>query len=389
MRILVINAGSSSIKFALFDGDLVLVLSGMAEGIGAKGSSPASLKIGKDTRRCVFATHTDALAAILAALQAQGIQPSDLSAAAHRVVHGGAQLTAPVRLTPDILTQIQDCVPLAPLHNPHNLAAIVALQKVAPKLAQFASFDTAFHATMPAEETLYALPQKARDLGLRRYGFHGSSYAALVRCLPEVSGAPVPRRLLALHLGNGVSLCAIKEGKSYATTMGYSPLEGPPMGTRSGSLDANAVLSMVDTFGREDTYHMLNKSSGLLGLSGQSADMRTLLGSNAPSAKLAVDHFCHWVLRHAGGLIAAMGGVDTIAFTGGIGENAAPIRATILDRLAWLGVTLDDSANVAHRPCVTTPTSSIPAWIVPAQEERQIALDAMQTAGSAQQGASK
>ncbi|SEO21014.1 acetate kinase [Salinihabitans flavidus] len=372
--VLVINAGSSSIRFALFGPDLSERLSGHAEGIG---TGAPRLHLGSDAQDIPLPHHAAALSAILNALRDHGTAPDNLGAAAHRVVHGGRALIRPVRLTPDIRAQIAACTPLAPLHNPHNLAAIDTLTDLAPDLPQCASFDTAFHATMPEVAARYALPPALDGAGIRRYGFHGISYAALTRHLPDISGAPLPRRLLAFHLGNGASICAIRDGQSVATTMGYSPVEGLTMGTRCGDIDANAVLQLAEEDGIDATRRLLNRESGLRGLSGGLSDMRALLASDAPEAAFAVDHFCHSAIRHAGSLIAAMGGCDAIAFTGGIGEHAAPVRARIMAGLEWLGLRARIAANEAARPRLHDSGSAITAWIVPAQEERQIAADAL------------
>jgi len=371
--ILVLNAGSSSIKFAVFDGNLNEVLSGMADGIGG----PGFLKVGTGKTELDLADHDAALSAALDALRGQELPPERFTAAAHRVVHGGTTLTAPAHVTPDILNEIRACVPLAPLHNPHNIAAMETLARLVPDLPQFASFDTAFHATMPEVERLYALPPHIAARGIRRYGFHGTSYASLVRLWPSVTGGALPDRVLAFHLGNGVSLCAIHEGRSVATTMGYSPLEGLTMGTRTGDIDANAVLRLAEEDGIAATAKLLNRESGLLGLSGGTSDMRALLASDDADCRLAVDHFCHRAVRHAGALIAAMGGCDALAFTGGIGENATPIRARIMQGLAWLGLSMDGAANDTNTPRLHARDSAISAWIIPAEEERMIAADAL------------
>ena len=364
--ILVLNAGSSSIKFALFEGETERHR-GAATGIGGAGE----IAFDGAAEAADLPDHKAALAAVLARLAAAGITPATLAAAAHRVVHGGPALTAPTRVTPEVIAAIRDAIPLAPLHNPHNLAAIEALAALAPDLAQFASFDTAFHATIPEVARRYALPPKAEALGLRRYGFHGISYAALAQTLPDAG------RLLACHLGNGTSLCAIREGRSVATTMGYSPLEGQTMGTRSGSMDPNAVLRMVDAFGLEATRHMLNHEAGLLGLGG-AADMRRLEAAGTPEAQFAIDHFCYWAARHAGAMITAMGGLDAIAFTGGIGENSATIRQGILSHLSWIGLVLDPAANSAHKARIDGG-GPIAIHVIPAAEERQIAAEARST----------
>lgn len=372
--ILVLNAGSSSIKFAVFDADLNERLSGLVAEIGQGGF----LRIDGQDRALSLPDHTIALRAVLAELERRSISPNTLRAAAHRVVHGGRKLSAPVRITPEIRAEIDACSPLAPLHNPHNLAAVDALSEIAPGLPQFASFDTAFHTTNPDIAARYAIPRIEETKGIRRYGFHGLSYASLTQCLPEISGQPLPNRLLAFHLGNGASLCAIKDGQSIATTMGYSPLDGLTMGTRSGGIDANAVLRLVEDHGLERTKQILNNESGLLGLSGGKSDMRQLMLDHTEENDFAVEHFCYWSLRHAGSLIAAMEGLDAIAFTGGIGENAVGVRARILRGLEWIGVQMNATANHANAPRLHSDSSTVQAWIVPAQEERMIASDALE-----------
>lgn len=353
--ILVLNAGSSSVKFAVFDVDLAQGISGQIAGIGGK----SSLTVDGRKKAVVIPDHGAALAVIFGALAARNIPLNSLLAVAHRVVHGGPDLSAPVRICPGILAQIKECVPLAPLHNPHNILAIELLSEQAPNLPQYASFDTGFHATNPDVATRYAVPDDWHNSNIRRFGFHGLSYQSLVASYSTQTGAAVPDRLLAFHLGNGASICAILKGRSVATTMGYSPLDGLTMGTRSGSIDAGAVLRMVKTHGAKSTLETLNEKSGLFALSGGVSDMEALLESDAPEAKFAVEHFCYWAARHAGSMIAAMGGVDAFAFTGGIGENAAVIGNRIKYLLAWAGV-----------PPANT-------HIIPAREERQIAQNAL------------
>ena len=371
--ILVLNAGSSSVKFAVFDGQLAPRITGMVAEIGGA----ATLTTGSDATHITCPDHTSAIAQILEVLSRRGIKPAKLAAAAHRVVHGGAHLAAPVELDRKVISRIESCTPLAPLHNPHNLAAIRAVSTAAPNLRQFASFDTAFHATNPEVATQYAIPSTKQTEGIRRYGFHGLSYASLVRALPQVSKEPLPDRLLAFHLGNGASLCAIKGGKSVATTMGYSPIDGLTMGTRCGGIDANAVLRLVELHGLDETKSLLNNQSGLLGLSGGKSDMRRLMMDTSAASAFAIDHFCYWSTRHAGSLVAAMGGVDAIAFTGGIGENALGVRTRILQHLNWLGVVLDPDANHRGKRRLHAESSKVAIWIIPAEEERQIAMDAL------------
>lgn len=356
--LLVVNAGSSSLKLALFDADLVQVAQARTERIGTGGAPD----------------HESALRQGLVEMR---VDPSQLRGAAHRVVHGGADLTAPCRVTKPVIDALQVCAALAPLHNPANLTGIQALAAIAPDLAQYASFDTAFHATNPAVATTYALPMTERARGVRRYGFHGLSYAALARKLrekPDPFGQP--GRLLALHLGNGASICAIREGASVATSMGYSPLEGLTMGTRAGGIDGNAVLDLAARHGIDGAAHVLNRCSGLLGLGG-AADMRSLHRAKTPEAAFAIDHFCYWAVRHAGSLIAAMGGVDAVAFTGGIGENDPLVRARIVAGLDFLGAQIDPKANLANATKLHQTYSKVAIWVVPAEEERQIAREAM------------
>ena len=325
--LLVVNAGSSSVKVALFDG-LDEVRRGQVAEIGTGG-------------------HRAALEGLLAEGFGAG-----MTAAAHRVVHGGAALTGTMRVDAAVLAGIEACVTLAPLHNPANLAGIRALMDLTPGLPQFASFDTAFHATNPEVARRYAVPDAVAAEGIRRYGFHGLSYAAIVRKVKEMAPDGLPKRLLALHLGNGASLCAIRDGVSVATTMGYSPLDGLTMGTRAGSIDGNAVLRMAELYGIDGAARILNRESGLLALGG-SNDMRVLHASEA--GRFAVEHFCYWAIRHAGSMIAAMGGLDAMAFTGGIGENDAGVRDAIVQGLRWAG--------------------DVPVWVIPADEERQIAAE--------------
>jgi acetate kinase len=371
--VLVLNAGSSSIKLTLFDTDLTLRLSGMADGIG--GAS--RLRLGDDARALDLPDHTAALEAVLQGLAERGVALGALRAVGHRVVHGGSLLTGPRRIDAATRDAIAACIPLAPLHNPHNLAAIDSIARLAPGLPQFASFDTSFHRTMPEVAARYALPPAYAERGIRRFGFHGLSYSALVRNLPEVSGTPLPSRLLACHLGNGASLCAIRDGRSVDTTMGYSPLEGLTMGTRAGNIDANAVLRLVEEEGVEATRRLLNHGSGLLGLSGLSSDMRALTADAGAESAFAVAHFCYTAARQGAGMVAAMGGCDAVVFTGGIGENAPDIRAAILDRLAWLGIAIDPDRNSRNGPRLHADGSAVAVWVIRADEEREIARDAL------------
>lgn len=373
MSVLVLNAGSSSVKFGVFATDLSEVLTGRVTEIGGE----ARLEVGGKTQACAAADHHAALAAVLTALAAAGIDVKHLQAAAHRVVHGGANLQAACRVTPHTEAEIAACGPLAPLHNPHNLAGIRAIAALAPDLPQVASFDTAFHATIAPVATRPALPDRPETQGLRRYGFHGLSYASLVTELPRISAAPLPARVLAFHLGNGASACAILDGRSVGTTMGYSPLDGLIMGTRAGSLDPEIVLTLAERMGIGPARQMLNRASGLLALAG-SSDMKDLLDRPDTAARDAVEAFCQAAARAGAGLIPALGGIDAIAFTGGIGEHAAPVRARIVSLLGWTGARLASAANASARTGgIAAPDSTVGLWVVPAREEARIATEAL------------
>jgi acetate kinase len=373
--ILVLNSGSSSIKFALFDESLDETLSGSATEIGGV----SRLKVSSNTLKseettAVLPDHNAALSAILDVIRSAGVDIAELTGAGHRVVHGGPVLQSAIHVDGQVIAEIERCNDLAPLHNPHNLAAILALRDLAPGLVQVACFDTAFHASNPDVARRYALPDRPELETLRRYGFHGISYQGLVRTLAKDVQADAPERLLALHLGNGASLCAIKSGQSVATTMGYSPLEGLTMGTRTGSIDGNLVLRLAEENGIEDTKELLNKKSGLLGLGGLS-DMRALHAAETDASRFAVEHFCYWAVRHAGSMIAAMGGLDGIAFTGGIGENDAVVRQKIISGLGFLGATCDPQSNQSNRSRIHVFGSAVPIWIVKAEEEKTIAAE--------------
>jgi acetate kinase len=354
---LAVNAGSSSVKLRAFDEALAQIACAQVDRIGAGGP----------------ADHTQGLAD---GLSQMGIAPERLTAAAHRVVHGGAAFRATCRVTPEVEAGIEACAALAPLHNPANLTGIRAVAALAPGLPQYAAFDTAFHATNPKVAITYALPAEERARGLRRYGFHGLSYAALVRHFREITSGVLPRRLLALHLGNGASLCAILDGMSVATTMGFSPLDGLTMGTRGGGLDPAVALDLARRHGADGALALLNRHSGLLALGGHS-DMRALHAAGTTDAAFAIEHFCYWAVRHSGSMIAAMSGLDAVAFTGGIGENDASVRARILEGLSWAGVAYDAAANARNDPEIGAQGTPLAVRVVPADEERQIVLEAI------------
>jgi acetate kinase len=389
--ILVLNAGSSSLKFALFEAggaaegeDPALMLGGQIEGIGRSPrflvEADGSLGGGappEPAQVAAAADHAGALDLLLAWIDDATVGLT-FAAAGHRVVHGGERFTAPARITPEGMEYLSDLEPLAPQHQPHNLAAIRALAARLPELVQVACFDTAFHATQPKVATTMTLPAELRARGLRRYGFHGLSYEYIASALPvlyEEQGEAPPKRVVVAHLGNGASLCAIEDGRSVATTMGFSTLDGLVMGTRSGAQDPGVILYLLreDGLDYEGLTDLLYNRSGLLGLSGVSADMRKLLESDAPGAKLAVEVFCYRLTRELGSLAAALGGLDALVFTGGIGARAAPIRTAVCQGAAWLGVALDEAANAHHGPCLTRPDSRTKAWVLPTNEELVIA----------------
>lgn len=351
--ILVVNAGSSSLKVSLFKDDLTRMAQGKVENIGT--NSTLTLDGQKTPVACP--DHAAALTEMLAALDRAGHKNIAITAFAHRIVHGGTYFVVPARVTSEVLAAICACIPLAPLHNPVNLLGITALAKSHPHVPQFVSFDTAFHATNPDVAMRYAIPDAQFAQGIQRYGFHGSSYANMV----TEFGTALPARLLALHLGNGASLCAIKDGKSIASSMGYSPMSGLVMGTRCGDIDGAAVLRIAADQGLDSADRLLNKESGLKGLAGDN-NMKNLLARDDDAAKFAVDHFCYWAARQAGSAIVAMGGVDAVAFTGGIGENATPVRDKIMAHLVCFG--------------------DLPVHVIAADEEKQIARDARALMGN-------
>jgi acetate kinase len=321
-----------------------------------------------------IADHRAALAHLLDWLRQTG-HGDGLAGAGHRVVHGGTAFTEHCRLTPDAIEQLAALEALAPHHQPHNVAAIRALAAQMPALPQAACFDTAFHATQPPEARRLALPREFTAKGLQRYGFHGLSYEYVTQRLHELTGGVLPQKLIIAHLGNGASMCAVRDGRSIATTMGFSTLDGLIMATRIGALDPGVILHLMRTedYGLNELEDLLYNKSGLLGLSGISPDMRTLLASPEPAARAAVAQYCYHIGRELGSLAAALGGLDALVFTGGIGENAAPVRAAVCRGAAWLGIDLDTAANVSGDQSISTKTSRAAAWVVPTDEELIIA----------------
>jgi acetate kinase len=377
----VINAGSSSLKFSVYEGDTRL-LSGQFDGIGARPSASATRLAGEmitppDISGMMLETPSDALPAVIPwARQHFGTRP--LAALGHRVVHGGLQHSHPARVTPELLDGLEALVPLAPLHEPHNLASIRMAAKLNPDLPQIACFDTAFHRTVPELNQAFALPFALYDEGVRRYGFHGLSYEYIASALPTQAPELADARVVVAHLGNGCSACALKAGRSVATTMGFTALDGLPMGTRSGALDPGVVLYLIQQKGM--TTHavsdLLYRRSGMLGVSGVSSDFRDLLASPEPRARFAVDLFCHGVARHIASLAAALGGLDGIVFTAGVGENAAPVRRRICRACAWLGVELDEVANDRHLGRISSDGSPVGVYVIKTDENLMIARHA-------------
>src|SRR5262249_27701813 len=296
-------------------------------------------------------------------------------AAGHRVVHGGRKFTGPVLIDREVMTTLEAFVPLAPLHQPHNLGAIQAVAEHVPELPQVACFDTAFHRTQPAVAQAFALPRHYAEEGVLRYGFHGLSYGYIASVLPGADPRAAAGRTVVAHLGNGASLCAIKGGQSIATTMSFTALDGLPMGTRCGGLDPGVLLYLMDHHGMDvrALEKLLYQESGLLGVSRISSDMRTLLTSPDPRAAEALNLFVYRIGRELGSLAAALGGLDALVFTGGIGENAATIRARVCRDAAWLGLELDATANDAHGPRISGADSRVTAWVIPTNEELMIA----------------
>jgi acetate kinase len=381
--ILVLNAGSSSIKFSLFargGADLTLVAGGQIEGILDAPVFHARDAAGQTVAEQRWETggrlgHEGALAHILDWVQRRYARDHRLMAVGHRITHGGRDHTAPVRVDAEVMAKLERLVPLSPLHMPHNLAPIRLLAARSPDLPQVACFDTAMHRTQPLVEQMFALPKELDDAGLRRYGFHGLSYEYIASVLPQVDARAAAGKTVVLHLGNGASMCALEAGRSVATTMGLTPVDGLPMGTRSGALDPGVLLYLMDQRGMDARAieALVYTRSGLLGVSGLSSDMRVLLGSKQPRAALAVELFVHRIGRELGSLAAALGGLDAIVFTGGIGEHAAPVREAVCRRAAWLGVELDPGANAGHRPRISTASSRTAAWVIPTNEELMIA----------------
>ena len=380
--IAVLNAGSSSVKFSVFaesGAELRLQVRGQIEGLFTRPrfvakAADGSLMAEKDWGDSQSLGHDGALDHLIEFLRERG-GGLTLAGVGHRVVHGGLEYAQPVRVDAQVLTALEKYVPLAPLHQPHNLAPIRRLLERSPGLPQVACFDTAFHRTNSELAQMFGLPHAMFEQGVRRYGFHGLSYEYIASALPRNSPRAASGRTIVLHLGNGASMCALHGGRSVASTMGFTAVDGLMMGTRTGNLDPGVLLYLIDQRGMDARAieKLIYNQSGLLGVSGVSSDMRTLLDSPEPRARLAVDLYCYRIRRELGSLAAVLGGVDAVVFTAGIGENSPLIRARVLDDAAWLGVERDADANDAGGPQLTKASSRVLGLVLPTNEELMIA----------------
>jgi len=386
--ILVINSGSSSIKFAVYRKSethtLTRKLRGQLKDIGTRSlfsvSVDAAAQQEQPTQTTLSITnHAEALHYILDWLETR-VSDLYLLAVGHRVVHGGRRFTQATRVDATVIEELKALIPLAPLHQPHAVHAIEALMAQQAQLPQVACFDTAFHASMPWQEQCFAIPRDYEQEGVRRYGFHGLSYEYVASVLPEYLGERANGKVIVAHLGHGVSMCALSQRKSMATTMSFTPLDGLPMGKRSGAIDPAVVLYLLARgMAAEDVSDLLHHRSGLLGLSGISDDMQTLLDSTRPQAAEAVDYFCYRVSREIGSLAAVLAGLDVLVFTGGIGEHAALVRRQICEAASWLGVAIDIEANQASARDITASHSKIAVFVIPTDEEFMIAQHTLTT----------
>lgn len=381
--VLVLNAGSSSIKAAVDTGHGP-AFTAQAD-LRGDGTHLTLTPTGGSPQQEVLATATgdrwqQAITALLDRL-CNAAPPESLAAVGHRVVHGGRSFAAPVIVTPEVLSELEALAPLAPLHQPHGLAGIRAATARLPSIPQVACFDTAFHRTCPEVARRCGLPRAWHERGIERYGFHGLSYQSIVEQLPAVTGS-LPHRTVIAHLGAGASMAAVLDGQSIATTMGFTPLDGLLMASRCGSLDPGVVLHLAEHehMPPSEIGTLLSRESGLLGVSGISGDMRILLESSEPAAQEAIELFCYRAIRKVGSLTAALGGLDCLVFTAGIGEHAAEVRQRICEGLAWLGLALDETANTSHGPRISTADSRMPAWVIPTNEAAVIARGARQAA---------
>jgi acetate kinase len=384
--IAVLNAGSSSLKFSVFaerGNALELTARGQTEGLYTAPRFVAKDRDGKTLGEKSWGEgvklgHDGALDHLIAFLRAE-LRDQRLVGVGHRVVHGGMEYSRPVRVDAKVLSALEKYVPLAPLHQPHNLAPIRALLERAPELPQVACFDTAFHRVQPEVAQAFALPKSITDRGVRRYGFHGLSYEYIASVLPAHDPKAAAGKAVVLHLGNGSSMCAIANGRSVASTMGFTAVDGLPMGTRCGSLDPGVMLYLMDELKMDARAieRLIYQESGLLGVSGISSDMRALLASSEPGARAAIDLYVYRIGRELGSLAAALGGLDAIVFTAGIGENSAVLRARVCNDARWIGVELDPAANDSGGPRISTAAGGISVWAIPTNEADRAATQAL------------
>jgi acetate kinase len=391
--ILALNAGSSSLKFAVFDTgvreEILPRFRGEIEGIGtaphlAARDAKGEVLIEKRWPDGPPQKHDDLVNELLGWVDSH-LGGDELVAVGHRVVHGGRDFTAPVRITDDVLSALEKLTPLAPLHQPFSLGPVRAIQALRQALPQVACFDTGFHHTMPAVATRFALPRAYEDEGIRRYGFHGLSYEYIARRLPDVAPRLAAGRVVVAHLGNGASLCAMQGGRSIDTTMSFTALDGLVMGTRCGTVDAGVLLYMLQQkhLSPHEVENILYKQSGLLGVSGLASDMRTLLASDRPHAREAVELFVYRIARETAALAASLGGLDGFVFTAGIGEHAPEIRAAVCERLRWMGVVPASSIAASDRGRVSAPESAVEVHVIPTDEEAMIAQHTLEMLGTA------
>ncbi|GHD79963.1 acetate/propionate family kinase [Vogesella fluminis] len=373
--LIAVNAGSATLKFRAYQPDGVQLLArGLVDRFGAAGASLELDYGGRQTRVTLAGSGRDeAVAAVLNVLADKGLEAV---AVAHRVVHGGDRYTSPVVLTPEVVDHLAELIPLAPLHQPASLAVMSAFARLDSKLTQIACFDTAFHCGQPEVATRFGIARHWHEQGIRRYGFHGLSYASIARRLGDMALAS--QRVVVCHLGSGASACAIHDGRSIASSMGFSAVDGLMMGSRPGNLDPEVVLYWLEHEGMDiaQVRQELYKRSGLLGVSGLSADMRELLASKEPAAKEAIELFCYRAAREVASLATAMKGLDAVVFTAGIGERSPEIRARILKQLSWLGFEVDLAANLARSQRITTPHSTRHAYVIATDEEGEMAREA-------------
>ena len=387
--VLALNAGSSSLKFALFGRDRDAQMEALSKGEIEEIDTAPHFKAldGKGARLnetlwsgAAPANRTDLLDSLLRWTD-RHLGNTKLIAVGHRVVHGGRDFTCPVLVTDEILAALDELTPLAPLHQPHSLEPMRVIRRLRPDLPQIACFDTAFHHTLPAVATRFALPRAYEAEGVRRYGFHGLSYEYIARRLKAIAPHLAAGRVIVAHLGSGASLCALKDGNSVETTMGFTALDGLVMGTRCGTLDAGVVLYLLQQkrLSASEVEHMLYEKSGLLGISGLSSDMRTLLASQDPQAKDAIELFVFRIVREICALAASLGGLDGLVFTAGIGEHSPEIRDSVCRGLGWLGVALDSAKPPPGTTCISTPESAIAVHVIPTDEEAMIAHHTVET----------